>query len=444
MATIRVLLDQRKHCRTIDGSFPLVLRIGHNRQNRDISLGIHAQPNQFNADTYEIKGIVNSVRHTKRVKKKYSDIDLWLDEEMETIKHWDINNLKSEIEKKFFDKQSSLTLLGYAAIYLRRLQLENRYSTARSYEDALKKFIKFRMHSLGKKEEVRLNSIYSRNGDHLQLNEEYQQYDLAIKAFDSNFAKDFKAYMANSSMSRNSIGIYLRSLQAILNDAGGSYKELQDHKPLEKIKKTSTRNKPVDLTIGEIDAIRKLKLEETSPLFHARNYFLFMFNNMGMNFFDLALLRTHQFDGENIHYTRKKTEIEGDNFSIKQNEEALNIIRYYGHIDIESGYLFPIIPSDTPPERIYRVKNDKIGWLNKHLKKLAELAGIEKKITSYTPRDTWTNIGLDMGIDIRDISSGLGHSSIEVTDKHYGQSVKQKVLEKINSRITGSNYSPES
>lgn len=69
---------------------------------------------------------------------------------------------------------------------------------------------------------------------------------------------------------------------------------------------------------------------------------------------------------------------------------------------------------------------------------IAALAGIEKKITTYTLRDTWTNIGLHMGIDIRKISSGLGHSSVQVTEKHYGKSVSEKILDEINAKITAS------
>jgi len=40
---------------------------------------------------------------------------------------------------------------------------------------------------------------------------------------------------------------------------------------------------------------------------------------MGMNFYDIAIARVHQFDGKRLNYTRKKTESEGGFFSIKQN-----------------------------------------------------------------------------------------------------------------------------
>lgn len=439
MAKIRVLLDQRSHCRTNEGTYPLVMRISHNSQNRDISLGIQALPEQFHSETRKLTGVTNAVRHTKRIQKQYSDVDLWIDEEKELIRLWDINALKSEIEKRFFDKQPSLSLLHYSAVYFTRLRLEGRFSTASSYEDALKKFVKYRLRCAGKDDLVRIDSLFTSAEGNLTVKAEYQKYDLPIVAFDATFAKDFKAYLGNT-LSRNSVGIFLRSIQAILNDAGNSFRELKDHQPLESIKKASTRNMPVDLTIGEIDLIRQLEIKIGSPDFHARNYFLFMFNNMGMNFFDIALLRVSQFDGETIYYTRKKTVSEGDHFAIKQNQEALAIVNFYIRGKNKNEYLFPIIPHETPYARIHRVKNDKIGWLNKRLANIGLQAGITKKISSYTARDTWSNIGLNLGIDIRNISSGLGHSSVDVTDKHYGQTVKQKVLEKINSDITGRSY----
>jgi len=102
----------------------------------------------------------------------------------------------------------------------------------------------------------------------------------------------------------------------------------------------------------------------------------------------------------------------------------------------DNYYLFPIIPKETSPERLFKVNKGKVQIFNKYAKRIADLAEIDKKITTYTLRDTWTNIGLDMGIDIRKISSGLGHSSVQVTEKHYGKSVSEKILDEINAKIT--------
>jgi integrase len=281
-----------------------------------------------------------------------------------------------------------------------------------------------------------IKTLYEKSGDSVKIKEPYEKYDLPIKAIDSEHIKNFKAYLSNRYSSRNSVGIVLRSLQAIINDAGESFDELRNHQPFRKIKKGSYKNAPNPLTTAEINALRESPVAPGSSEFHVKNYFLFMFGNMGMNFYDMALIKRFQFDGERIKYFRKKTLYEGDYFSVKQNKECLEILNCYINDQKPKEYIFPILANDLPVSKLHKVKNDRLGWFNKHIRALAEKVGIDKDVTSYSPRDTWTNIGLTMGIDIRKISAGLGHSSIEVTNKHYSASIQEKILDEINTTIT--------
>lgn len=436
MATIKITFDKRASNTTKDNKFMLVLRIGHNRKTRDIPFNLHLKENQYDFATGKIKGILNAVRHTKRTRKTYSDVDLWIDEHEGKIKYWEISRLKSEIEQRFFKKSPSHTILNYGAVYLNRLRMEGRYSTASSYEDALKALIKFRKQLKGQDDMELIKTLYEIKDDKLQTLEKYRKLDMEIKAMDYTFLKDFKAYMSNRYKSKNTPAMHLRSLQAIMNDAGKAFEDLRDHKPLSSFKKQSHENAPAPLDLVDIAKIRNLKLRKNTPIWHARNYLLFMFNNMGMNHYDMAIIKRFQFKDNRIKYFRKKTHYEGDYFSVLQNEEALKIIGYYLNGQNEDDYLFPIIPADTTPELMHKVNNGKVKIFNKYAKRIAALAGIDKKITTYTLRDTWTNIGLDMGIDIRKISSGLGHSSVQVTEKHYGKSVSEKILDEINAKIT--------
>ncbi len=449
MTKVKIALDTRKSSQDKDGNFPLVLRISHKSKTRDIGFDIHIAKDNFielevaegekKSVYFQIKGVSNSVRKTKRIQKTYSDVDLWLDENKGEIKLWPINLLKENIEKKFFNKQSQLSLLQHGAKMLCRFHAEKRFSTASSYEDALKVLVKYKK-KLARKDDIeQIKDLFNKSSSEaFTVNSEFASYDMPIKAFNVEFAKDFKAYLAQRFSSKNSVNIHLRSLQAILNDAEKTYEELKGHKPLESFKKSSTANAPVVLTNEEVAAIRKSSYPEDSSKFDVRNYFLFMFNNMGMNFYDIAIARVHQFDGERFNYTRKKTESEGDFFSIKQSQENLGIINYYAKGKKPDSYIFPIIPEDRIGEEIFRAKRDKLKWFNNNIKKIATDLGIEKNLSSYAPRDTWTNLGLQMGIDIRKISSGLGHSSVEVTQKHYSQMIQEKILDEINAQITKS------
>ncbi|GAB1856106.1 site-specific integrase [Flavobacteriaceae bacterium MHTCC 0001] len=440
MATIKITLDKRSSNTTKDKKFPLVLRLGHARKTRDIPFNLHLKEDQYDFDTGKITGVMNAVRHTKRTRKIYSDVDLWIDENDWEIKNWDVARLKQEIEQQFFKKSPSRTLLNHGAVYLDRLRMERRFSTADSYESALKALIKYRMHFKGLENKV-IKTLYEiKKGKMLPL-EDYQEFDIEIKAIDYSFVQNFKAYLVSRSKSKNTPNIYLRSIQAIMNDAGRSFQDLSNHKPMAKIKKQSFENAPNPLSMDDINAIRALKLEPNTPIWHTRNYLLFMFNNMGMNFFDMAVLKRFQFEDDRVKYFRKKTHYEGDYFNVLQSDEALEIIKYYLNDQENNDYLFPIIPNATTPERLHRVNKDKVKLFNKYASRIAELAEIPKKITTYTIRDTWTNIGLDLGIDIRKISSGLGHSSVKVTEKHYGKTVSTKILDEINAKITEINGS---
>ena len=438
MAKVKVTLDTRSSSKNKDNKYPLVLRISHKSKTRDIGFDIHVLEDQFNETACTLTGIQNSVRNSKRVQKMYADIDLWIDENKGEIKLWPISLLKDNIEKKFFKKQSQLSLLEHGAKMLYRYHAEARYSTATSYEDALKVVVKYKMRLAKKDDNMRITSLFTENKDSFSVKEEFQVYDMPIKAFNVEFAKDFKTYLGNKLKSKNSVNIHLRSLHAILNDAEKTYEEIKGHRPLDGFKKTSTANAPVVLTSEEIEAIRGTSYPETNSRFHVRNYFLFMFNNMGMNFYDLAVARVHQFDGERFSYTRKKTESEGDFFSIRQSDENLEILEYYTKDKKPDDYIFPIIPEDRKGHAAFKTKKAKLKWFNDNIKKIAMELGIEKNVSSYTPRDTWTNIGLQMGIDIRKISSGLGHSSVEITEKHYSQMIQEKILDEINAQITSS------
>lgn len=107
-----------------------------------------------------------------------------------------------------------------------------------------------------------------------------------------------------------------------MNDAAKTYKDLRNHNPLANIKKKSQANAPAPLDLEDIQKIRELKLVPYTPIWENRNYLLFMFNNMGMNFFDMAILKRFQFVDNRIKYYRKK-HYEGDYFSVLQTDESL-------------------------------------------------------------------------------------------------------------------------
>ena len=69
---------------------------------------------------------------------------------------------------------------------------------------------------------------------------------------------------------------------------------------------------------------------------------------------------------------------------------------------------------------------------NSYLKEIAELVGIEKKLTHHIARKTFaTTVLLLNGVSMEVVSELLGHSKVTVTQEHYAKVVKSKVSDEI-------------
>ena len=81
---------------------------------------------------------------------------------------------------------------------------------------------------------------------------------------------------------------------------------------------------------------------------------------------------------------------------------------------------------------------------NSYLKEMAEIIGIDKKLTHHTARKTFASTVLlynDVPMEI--VSELLGHSKMSITQEHYGKIVQKKVSEvmidlknKLNSNLS--------
>ena len=55
---------------------------------------------------------------------------------------------------------------------------------------------------------------------------------------------------------------------------------------------------------------------------------------------------------------------------------------------------------------------------NRNLKRLEGFTGTTIRITSHTPRHTYTNLLLKNNADVYSISKGLGHSKLSITENY--------------------------
>jgi site-specific recombinase XerD len=71
---------------------------------------------------------------------------------------------------------------------------------------------------------------------------------------------------------------------------------------------------------------------------------------------------------------------------------------------------------------------------NSYLKEIAEIVGIEKNLTHHVARKTFaTTVLLENNIPIEIVSHVLGHTSIKVTQDHYGKILSSSVAKEFKS-----------
>jgi site-specific recombinase XerD len=190
----------------------------------------------------------------------------------------------------------------------------------------------------------------------------------------------------------NSMGIHMRNIRTCYNQAItmglidiGSYPFRKYHIPREQTRK---RN----LSAEEIAKIYSQDIP--NPLMAwSRDMFMLSFFLIGINMKDL--MQVKRIEEDRIYYIRSKGKKQ---YSIKVYPESMQIIaRYPG-----KKYLLNTLDNYAD----YRSATKRI---NKKLKDVAELCKIDKKISTYFARHSWSVIGRNIGIPIDSISEGLGH-----------------------------------
>lgn len=204
------------------------------------------------------------------------------------------------------------------------------------------------------------------------------------------------------------------------------------------------------LETDEIERIIKLDLEEGSMLWHTRNCFLFSFYSAGIRVGDLLQLRWRNVETGRIIYRMGKNHKPKDLKLVPQNRA---ILEYYDRDDKKrDDYIFPFMDGASPYARavtqeekdtmsvdlkaaLFNDISAKTALLNKYLKEIAALAGIEKHLSFHVSRHSFAK----KAKNTKDVGNGviqglLGHSSLKTTEGYMGEfdsSVEDDAMDKI-------------
>ena len=201
---------------------------------------------------------------------------------------------------------------------------------------------------------------------------------------------------------------------------------------------------------AEIEKIINLELKKGTLLWHCRNYFLFSFYCAGIRVGDLIQLRWCNITSDGrLHYQMGKNHKDRDLILVQQ---AKDILAHYYQNEIKAtDFIFPLLDAnehyakaisqeekDTLPTelkiKLFNQVSSKNALINKYLKKLAEMAEIEKKLSFHISRRSFAKIAKQKGTDNAKLKDLLAHSSVKITEGYMGSfdtSENDKALQNI-------------
>lgn len=246
----------------------------------------------------------------------------------------------------------------------------------------------------------------------------YSKNDISLDKLNPKFLVDFEYYLK---VERNQVQVTVnKAIQRFRKPVRLAVQEgILKVDPFYSFKPKRVKNKVIFLSSEELSILEEFKFAQ-SRLEYVKDLFVFSCYT-GLPYQEVMSLEKKNiqmsFDKNlwiSIH--RKKT---NRSLSIPLLPKAIQIIDLYKSNSLN---VFP------------KISNQKV---NSYLKEIAEIVGIEKRITHHTARKTFAStILLYNDVPMEIVSELLGHSSIKITQEHYGKIVQKRISEEMR-RISG-------
>lgn len=250
--------------------------------------------------------------------------------------------------------------------------------------------------------------------------------DIMLDSLTSEVMEAYEAWHKQRGIAPNTISFYTRILRAVYNRAV-EQDIIENRNPFRHVYTGVDKTVKRALPLATIKKTKALDLSLTPSLDFARDMFMLSFYLRGMSFIDMAFLKKTDLRNGYVSYRRRKT---NQQLIIEWTIEMQMILDKYP--ENASEYLLPIIRNPSTNERCtYR----NVGYnINRNLKRIAEMVGVQIPLTLYVARHSWASAAKAKGIPVSVISEGMGHDS-ETTTQIYLASLDTSVVDRANSLI---------
>lgn len=239
-----------------------------------------------------------------------------------------------------------------------------------------------------------------------------------------DFLVKYEKWMLGEGKGITTIGIYLRSLRTLFNNAIAEGMLSKEYYPFGKKRYEipTGNNIKKALTLSDIGLIYYHKPEPGTTAEMAKDYWLFMYLCNGINVKDMALLKYENIKGEILEFERAKTvrtKRKVEPIRVSLNEDMRAIMKRWGNMAKDgSTYIFPVLGKGLTPERERQLIQQLTKVVNSHMKDIASSLGIANDVTTYAARHSFATILQRSGASVSFISEALGHSNVNTTQNY--------------------------
>lgn len=388
-----ILFVQAKNRTNKKNQSPIYCRITLNGIRKQFSTGIHIESIYWNSKkqlvlkTHKTASLYNSLLDNIKSKINNAYGVLKLEDNIFTIEDILDKYQGKEIKKK-----------------------ENILSYYKQYLFKIKKLV-----GLELKESTYNKFVYV--GNHLEafLKWKFRKTDFPLEELSLQFLDDFDYYLkTEKNQSQITINKTIQRLRTPIKQAISE--GYLDRDPFILHKAKTVRKTVIFLTTEELKTFEETVFQQ-KRLSTIQDLFIFCCYT-GLAYIEMVNLKKQyiQIGFDNINWIQMKREKTQRQISIPILPKAQETIDKY---TTEKEILFP------------KISNQKF---NSYLKEIAEIIGIEKRLTHHIARKTFASTVLlynDVPMEI--VSELLGHSNMTITQESYGKIVQKKVSEAMSN-----------
>jgi integrase len=402
--TVKISLDTSKSSQYSDGTYPVVIQIGHNRKVFRKRIGLRATPQEWDNERYVSDGRV--VRNYKERNNELNELEYKANQivSQHFTSHFDYKKFSSLLEKQ---DEAQLRFKDVCDRYVEELYDQGRAGTAKYYED---------------------------------VGASVENYEEGVLLLDINkeWVRNYVKHYARKGTKAIS---YLRGMKALFGVAMNEYDldydimpfktaynpkgyDLSEAKKIKIIKQEPLNGKRIECL--SIEQMETLKAYQPNNQGKQRAYDIFMFSYYtgGVNAKDIALMKYDDIINGLWFYEREKTSEGGQGKPLT--EKALEIIEKYRS---DSKYVFPwILSGYDQSERIIKARmSSYLSNLRRRYTSISKECGFNGHISIYTARTTAATILVNKGANLKAVQTALDHSNIAMTSQ-YIRGVENSVM----------------